>query len=329
MGRIAAAWVARRDAGLSAREESDYAAWLEADPRHQSAIDRLAFTWKTLDRPLLTGTADAVLCELEHRASRRRRRVAFAAAALVLLVGAGVGWRLTPPAAPPLSTPVATAAVLLPSLQSLPDGSVVELRDGGEIAVNFTPAERRVELRRGEAYFKVAKNPHRPFVVVAHGVEIRAVGTAFSVQLEATSLEVLVTEGKVVVDVAPGAPVPAGAAPPIPHYIGAGDGLHLEVSPEWEKTRISSLPQVDIPSKLAWRSPRLEFSGTRLLEAVTLMNRHNHVQFVIEDPELAKVRVSGIFGAANTEAFVRLLETSFDVESERRGDHEIVLRGRR
>lgn len=62
------------------------------------------------------------------------------------------------------------------------------------------------------------------------------------------------------------------------------------------------------------------------IEAVALINRHNRVQFIIEDPELARTRVSGIFGAVNTDAFVRLLESGFDIQSERRGTDEIVLR---
>jgi transmembrane sensor len=78
--------------------------------------------------------------------------------------------------------------------------------------------------------------------------------------------------------------------------------------------------------RLAWRSPRLEFSGTPLIEAVALLNRHNRVQFTIEDPVLARLRVSGIFGATNTDAFVRLLEATFNVRAERGRENEIVLR---
>ena len=82
----------------------------------------------------------------------------------------------------------------------------------------------------------------------------------------------------------------------------------------------------DLQARLAWRSARLEFSGTPLIEAVALLNQHNHVQFTIEDPDLARMRVSGIFRAVNTDAFVRLLESSFGIQSERRGADEIVLR---
>jgi transmembrane sensor len=326
----AADWVARRDAGLSPREECEYAAWLEASPAHRAAVDRLDFTWRTLDRPLTTGTADAVLCELEHRATARRRRsVALTAAALVMLVGAGIGWQSLRPAPVLRSAPATTAAVLLPSLQSLPDGSVAELRDGAEIAVEFDGAQRRVILRRGEAYFKVTKNTQRPFVVVAGGVEVRAVGTAFSVDLGQGEVEVLVTEGNVAVEVAPQAPRPDGVPRPQPFLIGAGGGAIVRAAPPRAESAISPLAKVDLQTRLAWRSPRLEFSGTPLLEAVALINRYNHVQFIIEDPELARTRVSGNFGAVNTDAFVRLLEAGFNVQPERRGDDEIILRRQR
>ncbi len=330
MREAAADWVARRDAGLSAREELDYAAWLEADPAHRAAVVGLDFAWRTLDRPLTTGTADAVLGELAARARQRRRQrtVACAVASLALLFGAGFGWRALRPASDLRSPAVVSAVVLLPSIQSLPDGSVAELRDGAEITVEFTAAQRRVVLRRGEAYFKVAKNAARPFVVAAGGVEVRAVGTAFSVDFGKDAVDVLVAEGKVAVSIASAEAARIDTVPPNPEplLIDAGCGATVLTSPPQSDSESRPVSDADLQSRLAWRSPRLEFSGTPLIEAVTLLNRHNRVQFTIEDPELARTRVSGIFGATNTAAFVRLLESSFDVESESRGADEIVLR---
>ena len=326
----AADWVARRDAGLSAREEIDYAAWREADRAHRTAVDGLDFAWRTLDRPLTTGTADAVLCELAVRARQRRRQrtVAFAVASLVLLVGAGLGWQALRPASDLRSPAVVSAVVLLPSIQSLPDGSVTELRDGAEITVEFTDAQRRVVLRSGEAYFKVAKNAARPFVVAAGGVEVRAVGTAFSVDFGKNAVDVLVMEGKVAVVMAPAetARIDATQPKPEPLLVGAGHSATVLTSAPQPESESRPVSDEDLQSRLAWRSPRLEFSGTPLIEAVALLNRHNRVQFTIEDPELARTRVSGIFGAVNTDAFVRLLESSFDVQSERRGPDEVILR---
>jgi transmembrane sensor len=82
---------------------------------------------------------------------------------------------------------------------------------------------------------------------------------------------------------------------------------------------------------LAWRAPRVEFSGAALAAAVELLNQQARasgrgVQLVIADPALGRVRVSGLFRLDNTEAFVRLLEEGFGIRAERNGEAEIRLR---
>ncbi|MCC5024968.1 MAG: FecR domain-containing protein [Candidatus Synoicihabitans palmerolidicus] len=80
----------------------------------------------------------------------------------------------------------------------LDDGSNLLLNRDSEIAVRFAPDQRLVDLRHGEAHFKVAHDTTRPFVVAAGGLHIQAVGTAFNVRYMADQLiEVLVTEGTV------------------------------------------------------------------------------------------------------------------------------------
>lgn len=66
----------------------------------------------------------------------------------------------------------------------------VELADGTRVWLNsatslkypasFTGKERRVELS-GEAYFEVAKNPSKPFLVTVNGVTVRVLGTHFNI----------------------------------------------------------------------------------------------------------------------------------------------------
>jgi transmembrane sensor len=323
----AADWIARRDAGLSAHEQLEYSAWLDGSPAHRMAVERLDFAWKMLDRPLATGSADAVLSEIAQRARQRRQRrtSVFKVASLALLLGAGFGWQALRPPSDLTSPAVASAVVLLPSIQSLPDGSLAELRDGAEIAVEFTETQRRVFLRRGEVYFKVATNPARPFIVAAGGVEVRAVGTAFTVDLGISAVDVLVTEGKVAV-MAPRSAAQVEAENVEPLMVAAGHGTTVRTSAQPAPPELLMVAADDLQARLAWRSARLEFSGTPLIEAVALLNQHNHVQFTIEDRDLARMRVSGIFRAVNTDAFVRLLESSFGVQSERRGTDEIVLR---
>ena len=79
-----------------------------------------------------------------------------------------------------------------PNIQTLPDGSTVELNSSAEIVLDFTPTMRGVRLVRGEALFMVRKDAGRPFVVTANGVTVRAVGTAFAVRHGDARIAVLV-----------------------------------------------------------------------------------------------------------------------------------------
>lgn len=329
----AAAWIARRDAGLTDFEQEQFNQWCDAQPAHRAALRELDQVWTELDRPLQAGAADLLMEELKKRAKRRqRRRMTLASAAVAaLLLAAVAGRNLWESPQPEMIVPSTKAVVLLPSVRSLPDGSVMELSDNAEVAVEFSPAIRRVSLKRGEAHFQVVKNKQRPFIVAAGRVEVRAVGTAFVVQRGTTDIEVVVTEGRVAVNAAAAEKnVPAAAGPAAPvnlAFVDAGSGVAVSLP-----ARPNAMPAVrpltesELGARVAWRQPRLEFSGTPLIEAAALMNRHSRVQLRIEDPAVGRLRVSGIFGAQNCDSFVRVLEMTFDLKAERRGENEIVLR---
>jgi transmembrane sensor len=234
--------------------------------------------------------------------------------------------------------------VLAPEKRVLPDGTSVELKVGAEIAVAFTDALRRVTLLRGEAHFQVAKNERWPFAVDAGGVQVRAVGTAFSVQREAATVEVVVTEGRVAVEKPVAEPPGAEVSPSVERavpvtvssiaYADAGQRVVLSVETATEAPAVVAVSAEEIAERLAWRAPRVEFTGTPLAEAVAMMNRSvgtqsGALQLVIDpaSASLAKEPISGIFRADNTETFVRMLELSLNVQVERRGNH-ILLKKR-
>jgi len=149
-----------------------------------------------VDWAIKAGAADEVMIGTGVRVRRRRRRrMAVAGGVAVIALACGL-WISAGHRSPRLANAPATAIVDLPERQTLPDGSVVELKDDSKIYVAFTPGFRRVALVSGEAHFKVAKNKERPFIVVIGNVEVRAVGTAFSVQRGDASVEVLVTEAR-------------------------------------------------------------------------------------------------------------------------------------
>lgn len=320
---IAARWVARRDAGLSPAEERELQRWVDADKRHQRALGFYDSAWSALARPSRLGAGAELEHELGSLAGRRRRRRAVMATASALLVALGLGlatWRFSSPR-PSVVAP--TAVLVMPMHQTLPDGSVVELKGNALIAVDYSAAMRRVLLKQGEAHFAVQKDPGRPFVVSAGGIEVRAVGTAFSVQLGVASVDVLVTSGHVALDRTAGS-TGRDAPPAAPPFatLAAGSRAVVQLGPSPMEPEVSNVLPGELSERLAWRSPRLEFTRAPLADAVALLNLHappSSAKLVIADAKVAATTVSGIFRPDNTDAFVVLLEGAFGVRAERSG----------
>ena len=322
----AAEWWVRRNGGLAAAEAKQLEAWLSADVRHRAALAELEAAWSTISFPGQVGRANEAKQALQTRAARRgRRRWAMAGAVLLIvslgLVGLGIGRISTRERAPVVTvTP-------RPNTQTLPDGSVVELNAGAEIAVEFSPEVRAVRLVRGEALFAVTKNPTRPFVVSAGAVTVRAVGTAFAVRQGHAEVGVLVTEGKVAVERAgAGEGANASAVPPIFVTAGGRVAMPADVA-QTPPIAPAALSAAEIAEALAWRGRRMEFTRTTLAEAVALFNRQNTVQIVVADAAAARLAISGIFWADDPEGFVRLLESGFGLEATRAG-RTVTLRAR-
>jgi len=327
----ASLWLARRDRGLTPAEQDDYMQWLTADPRnteammqHAAAFERMMHLYEW--QPVHTTEANPDLF-----APRRRVRwwpwaagVALAAAAAVAMMLSLGRWSRGP------EVPPEKSYLHVNERLALPDGSRVELKDGSKVVVQYSDRERRVKLTGGEAQFSVRKDATRPFIVEASGIEVRAVGTVFNVRLENRAVAVLVTEGSVKVNREPSVAAPAEGAAHV--VVTAGEQAAVPLA----AAAVPAAPVVVVPAtseqiteSLAWQTPRLQFFETPLAAAVAEFNRLNRFQIVIGDAELGRRLIGGTFRPDNVEGFVRLLETTLGVRSDRRGDHETVLRRRR
>ena len=334
----AAEWVARRHGGLHPDEEAELRRWLAADPAHGAAFAEHASTWAFLNQPRETGRAEIVRAALAERRRERRSRLRFTALAAAGLAAAAVVMLALIPSRGP-TTSSSPTVVVRPNVQTLPDGSRIELNASAGIAVDFTPAERRVRLLHGEALFEVEKDPARPFFVIANDVGVRAMGTAFSVRSGSSQVDVFVTEGKVQVrpPLPQGRPAKANSAfeSENPADIDSSAsallvaGQHAEVSLAEEvagnRVRVVTLSPEELARELAWRGWRVEFTDTSMSEAIEVFNQQNQVQISIHDPPLNGRRITGIFWADDPDGFVRLLESGMDVQAQRVGD-QIVLR---
>ena len=333
----AAQWTIRRDRGLSASESIDYELWLAADPRHAAAMQRSAAAWSLLDR-IPENVAAPVLATATRRRSFWRRSLvltSLAAAAALALVAVRFTRSSALPS-PALASTTANAPSSAPRQLTLSDGTVVQLNTGSEVLEQFTAAERRVLLARGEAHFAVTKNPARPFVVHAGNVDVRAVGTAFNVNLKAATVDVLVTEGVVELNrPSPAVPTDATAAPnAVLPRLTANERAIVSLVPTSPTSPASLAPAIvvttatpdDIARTLAWQAPLLRLGGSTLAELVLEFQRRSGQRVILADPALASLRVGGRFRADDLAGFTHLLATTLDLEVEHTADDTLVLR---
>jgi transmembrane sensor len=335
---LAGAWVLRSQDGLTPAQEGELSDWLAADFRHRVAFIELKHAWARLE-PLAAQVAmgksafsveevdKPVQGQISFPSFARFWRPALAAAA-ALVIGV-LFWRQHYSAQNSVSRPTMSAMSLTQLVapceqQTLEDGSIVQLNRGAQVNFRYTEAVRMVELIRGEAHFKVAKNPMRPFVVKAGGVDFRAVGTAFDVRLESSQVEILVTEGKVRIQ---GRTVPSNS-PAVPHedpLVVAGQSAAVLLAGGQLLPKVVNVTGPEMEAKLAWRPKMLEFDDTPLSAIVDEFNRHNPVHIVVVDPTLGSLRMTASFRSDNMEGFVRLIESSYGVRAGARDNSEIVL----
>lgn len=314
----AAMWLSKRDRGLTAEEQDLYLQWLHADVRHSKAMKQHAavlermmqlYTWQ----PGQSSSPNPDLFKPKSTSRRFLLPVGIIAAAAILMIGfliyqsrGTINHSLEP----------SKSYLKLNQEMVLSDGSRVQLKDGSNVIVNYTPAERRVRLTGGEAQFNVSKDPSRPFYVEVAGIQVRAVGTAFNVKLDDSAVEVLVTEGKVKVLSQSHLNVDSKILVPM---LAAGEKAVVELADLSKASHpvVTPLSQEEVNQQLDWQAPRLNFHETTLADAVAEFNRLNaHKQIVIADPSINSIKIGGTFRSDNVEGFVRLLNTTLDIRAD-------------
>lgn len=356
----AASWFARHRSGdWGATDEAAFTDWLRRDPAHAEAWARQQQLWSRLDAvrddPRVLAMREAALQRAAQAQSVRHRGWRFAAIAAGVAIVGLVAWQLprrpntTTDGATVASVPAApTAAGRSPAQvhdaatrigerleQTLADGSRVTLNTDSAIHVDFTGRERRVTLVRGEAFFEVAKDPTRPFVVAAASRRVVAVGTAFAVRMQAQQLRVTLVEGRVRVigaaaaPAAEAAPGQAAVANPGPGAGATGAAAPIELEPGSaliaDASGAARVERLDAGLATSWRTGRLVFDDQPLAEVVAEMNRYSVQRLEIATPALGRRRVSGVFEATGGAAFAAALETYGIVRSTRTSPTTLLL----
>lgn len=360
----AARWVARLAADdASASDRAEFQEWLARSPGHLSVYRETQRTWSDLDA--LSGLAasdpgalpDALRSEIARCGAKANASLAGAArrdgarrlamAATACLVGAlGLVWLVnlrhrdagtTSAIAAHLRTQVGQRSQTM-----LADGSIVCLNTDTDLQVAFSPTQRSVHLVSGEAYFEVAKDPRRPFVVSVADRTITAVGTAFDVYSRGDQTRVTVVEGTVEVArrtppvvknasaLKRAAPAPRKAAPasvlvePPQKVTVAQTATLLDAA-----TTVATLPPQAVVHEASWRQGRLYFDAVTLKDMVAQLNPYLTAHVVIADPSIEGFVGGGVVQVDNAESILAAIALAWPVEVKREAPDLIVLTRRR
>lgn len=303
----AAEWFLRsRAPGWTTRDAAAMDAWLAADARHRAAFDDVADAWAaSLDAAAMPGVqamrAEALAARPRSTLGKPWMRLAAACAAALVLGGGSFGVFQLLGESPEVQ--VYRTGVGEQATVTLADGSQATLNTASTLAVDYTRSRRRLRLLAGEAWFDVAKNPQRPFVVAAAGHSVTATGTSFDVRVDPDRLRVAVSEGRVLVAAGERTPLAAVSAGQLAEVRG-GTVLVARAGP------VSG----------DWRAGRLQFDAVTLGEAVAEMNRYRRLPIVVDDPAASRLRISGVFEAGEGTSFVEALPLTHPVSIDRRPD---------
>ncbi|MDX2185360.1 MAG: FecR domain-containing protein [Opitutaceae bacterium] len=298
----ASLWAARLDGTqltLGQRRELDR--WLEEDPRHRKLLERYCRLSADIE-PVARAAVQAGRLSVPAGEAPRAGWLHWApwtvAATAVAAIALWAWW----PANPTWQdAKFATAAAQRQDVR-LSDGSRVELNAGSSLVLEEGRTERRTRLASGEAFFSVARDGERPFLVETPAGVIRVTGTSFNVSVDhGRAIEVTVVEGSVQVS-------PGGANRP-PVSLKGGDRLVSTPA----KVTVSKLEPEEQERVLSWRTGRIVFSDTSLSEALARFSKY-HGRSIVAEASVADLKVGGRFSLDDLEGFLSSLETILSVK---------------
>lgn len=361
--RAAADWLVRvQEPDVTEADLLEWDAWLNADRRHRRAFDALesasAFIAREQtalsDIPLPSDAAlradtyigEVPIAELiDHslnseapagggpqssaQSSVRSHRFRWAiAATLLLTIGTTVWLAINEDSLTEPETQLRVVETKESEHRSidLEDGSRIELGAASGLSVNYSSERRTVVLEAGEALFEVAKDPNRPFVVLAGNGTITAVGTAFNVRRDSDRVVVTVTEGEVEVVQQGGSVARVPDDPVTEIATPTRQTLTVGERVEYSAAGIARLDNIEPAVATEWRNGRLRYRAESLKHVIPDVDRYSPHTVIIGDAAVGEFKFTGTVFQDNADEWLRGLEAVFPVEVVELDDQQLLLR---
>ncbi|MEJ1117374.1 FecR family protein [Phyllobacterium sp. CCNWLW109] len=262
-------FVLLNDEKATAGDRIAFEHWLAASELHEAAYQRAEHLWSRFD--VVQPSYD------QFRGARRtsRRNVVLGGLAAAVTVPS-----LYMLGRPGMSADYRTDIAERRSF-TLPDGSMVELGSHTAMSLDFRPEMRGVRLHRGQAFFSVASDATRPFVVTAAQGDIRALGTKFDMKIESDTVLVSVLEHAVEL------------------RVDDGNSSPIIIEKDWQASYgpggVEPLKKVDPGPVEAWRQDRIIFRDVPLRRVLTDLERYRRGRILLLDAAAGDIPVTAVF----------------------------------
>lgn len=289
---------------VDARTIEDFFIWRQT-PENAEAYRRVETVWTGtggLEKdPQVSEALNAAFLRRSQRRRPPRLLLGLAAVGAAAALAAGFSFWLE-------ARTVFSTGVGEERLVQLADGSSVRLDTASRVKVRFDGGRRLIELQEGQAFFTVAHDAGRPFVVAAGDARVTALGTVFDVRRDAAGVRVVLVSGAVEV---------AG---------GAGAAKRMTAGQQAKVTRTGvATGAADVGVETGWLEGRIIFRDAPLRAAVAEVNRYLPEKIVLDETVSGRASVNGVFETGDRDAFVSTATEVFNLKSTAGPGGSIIL----
>lgn len=206
------------------------------------------------------------------------------------------------------------------SVLFLIDGTKVWLNAASKIvfAKDFIEHSTRDVYLDGEAFFDVAHNAEKPFIVHTSSIKIKVLGTSFNVKSysEEETIETTLVKGKVHIEQSDGRGNSVGEVELKPNQRAVFN----------KESRIINVKEVAVNNSGSWKQERMVFDEESIDNVILQMERWYSVKIHVKNKGKLNCRLTANIEKESLEEFLKLLETSHDIRYTISG-REVFLEG--
>ncbi|WP_143307028.1 FecR domain-containing protein [Chitinophaga vietnamensis] len=296
--------------------------WLAADPEHQRYFDHFRLIWDESKKLAAVSTVNEndawqrfqqrVNNNNDHGArivemQPRRNNWLRIAAAVTVLLGATGAWFWWQGHSSANMNIIQTAMAI--RLDTLPDGSMVTLNKLSKLSYPASFGKVRQVKLEGEAFFNIATDPSKPFVLKVNDVEVKVLGTSFNVKSSGGQTEVIVETGAVEV-------------------VKNKNSVQLK---SHEKATVAD--NQDAPVKQDntdelynyYRTSSFVCNDTPLWKLANILQEAYGVHITIADSSKRNMPITTTFANSSLDSILRIISLTYNITVDRDGD-QITLK---